>query len=181
MRRRKRSWVVVGAFPAAVLFGSVALAATFDVQKAKNTTQQLTRKNATALIGVSSAVPDELRIEVIEIIQALELSRDRILLFIDRVGEGVFPPEEGARRATGIAETAAQREREFLQKLMTRVPDPVVAKVENALAVSGESWKGLVSAFRLTEKEEARELPSRPSMDFFLAPAGPGPVSPADE
>jgi hypothetical protein len=64
---------------------------------------------------------------------------------------------------------------------MTRVPDPVVAKVENALAVSGESWKGLVSAFRLTEKEEARELPSRPSMDFFLAPAGPGPVSPADE
>ena len=171
----------LGHFLVVAVLGGTGWAATLNVQDARARTQELTRKNAAALIRVSSAIPDELRIEVIEMVQAAELSRDRILLFIDRVGEGVFPPEEGVRRATGIAEAAARREREFLEKLKTRVPDSVVASIEEALAVSSESWRGVVSAVRLTETEEARELPSRPSLDFHLGPAGPGPVEPPRE
>jgi hypothetical protein len=181
MRGRKPSWAAVGVLPAVVVIGSAVWAATLDVHAAKDKTRHFTQRNATALLGVSSAVPDNLRIEVVEIVQALAVSRDRILLFLDRVGEGVFPPEEGVRRATGIAEAAAQREKTFLEGLKARVPAPVVPKVEQALAVSNESWQGVLSAFQLSaKKEESRDLPSRPALDFRLGP-GPTIFPPPDE
>ena len=160
---------------------AIAAAASLDLHKAKEKTKELTRRNATTLIRVSSAVPDEVRIEVIEIVQGLELSRDRIILFLDRIDEGVFPAEEGVRRATAVANATAEKEREFLEALMKRVPAPALPKVEEALAVSSESWKGILSSLQISQKANEPDLPSRPRMDFYPGPMFPPRSSPAGE
>jgi hypothetical protein len=164
---------ILGGFLALLGFGTLVTAAPLNLQKTKETTQELTSRNAATLIGVSSAIPDEFRIEVIEIVQGLELSRDRIILFLDRMEGGVFPPEEGVERAVAIAKAQAQKEKEFLQALMGRVPPPAVPKVEQALTVSAESWQGVVAALRLSNREERQDLPSRPGTRFdLLLPPG---------
>ncbi|MFQ5881027.1 MAG: hypothetical protein ACE5I9_00955 [Candidatus Methylomirabilales bacterium] len=169
---------VFGGSLAVLGLGTLVIAASLDLHKARETTKKLIRENASALIGVTSALPDELRIEVIEIIQGLQLSRDRIILFLDRVEKGVFPPEEGAERVRAIAKAAAQKEKEFLQALMKRVPAPAVPKVEKALVVSAKSWEGVLSAFRLSQKEQKSDLPPHPpGFDILLIPPG-FPVSP---
>src|SRR3972149_6567721 len=102
-----------GALGCSLVLGlsAIAAAASLEPHKAKEKTKELTRRNATTLIRVSSAVPDEVRIEVIEIVQGLELSRDRIILFLDRIDEGVLPAEEGGRRAPAAADAAAAKGR----------------------------------------------------------------------
>jgi len=160
---------------------AIAAAASLDLHKAKEKTKELTRRNATTLIRVSSAVPDEVRIEVIEIVQGLELSRDRIILFLDRIDEGVLPAEEGVRRATAVANATAEKEREFLEALMKRVPAPALPKVEEALAVSSESWKGILSSLQISQKAKEPDLPSRPRMDLYLGPTYSPRSSPAGE
>jgi hypothetical protein len=161
-------------------FSTHLSAADVNLGKAKETTKALSQKNASTLIGVSTAVPEELRSRVIEILQNLELSRDRILLSLDRIEEGIFPAEEGVRRAVAIANAAAQVEKDVLQGLVERVPPPVVPKIEEALAVSKESWKGIVSAFQFSQQEREPDLPSRPSMDLLLLP-GPFGSPPPDQ
>ena len=160
---------------------AIAAAASLDLHKAKEKTKELTRRNATTLIRVSSAVPDEVRIEVIEIVQGLELSRDRIILFLDRIDEGVLPAEEGVRRATAVANATAEKEREFLEALMKRVPAPALPKVEEALAVSSESWKGILSSLQISQKAKEPDLPSRPRLDLYLLPGSRPPSDPPSE
>jgi len=181
---RRHLRVALGCSLAVLGLSAIAAAASLDLHKAKEKTKELTRINATTLIRVSSAVPDEVRIEVIEIVQGLELSRDRIILFLDRIDEGMFPAEEGVRRATAVANATAEKEREFLQALMKRVPARVLPKVEEALTVSSESWKGILLSLQISqEKQEKKEpdLPSRPRLDIFLGPTYSPHSSPADE
>jgi len=181
---RRHLRVALGCSLAVLGLSAIVAAAAGDLYKAKEKTKELTRKNATTLIGVSSVVPDEVRIEVIEIVQGLELSRDRIILFLDRIDEGMFPAEEGVRRATAVANATAEKEREFLQALMKRVPARVLPKVEEALTVSSESWKGILLSLQISqEKQEKKEpdLPSRPRLDIFLGPTYSPHSSPADE
>src|SRR3970040_2495280 len=129
-------WAALGGSLACrVLFALVA-AASWDFSKVREKTKELTRKNATSLIGVSSAVPDEVRLEVVEMVQALELSRDRIIHFLDRVDEGMFPPEEGVRRATAVANARAEKERGVLQALLSGVPASVLQKVGCGMSVA---------------------------------------------
>jgi len=175
--------VALGCSLAVLGFTAIVTAASLDLGKAKEKTKELTRRNATTLIRVSSAVPDEVRIEVIEMLQGLELSRDRIILYLDRIDEGVFPVEEGVRRATAVANATAEKEREFLQALMKRVPAPALPKVEEALAVSSESWKGILSSLQISQKAKEADLPSRPRMDLYLdlAPMFSPRSSPVDE
>ncbi len=161
-------------------FGALVTAAPLDLQRTKKTTEDLTRKNAFTLIAVSSAVPDELHIEVIEVVQALELSRDRIILFLDRIESGVYPAEEGVKRAVAIAQAEAQKEKEFLAALKERVPPPAIPKVEEALMVSAESWDGVLTALQRSHREEERGLPSRPGTGVDIVPMLfpiPGPAS----
>ena len=179
MQRHLR--VALGCSLAVLGLSAIVTAASLDLHKAKETTRELTRKNATTLIRISSAVPDEVQIEVIEIVQGLELSRDRIILYLDRIDEGVFPAEEGVRRATAVANATAEKEREFLQALMKRVPAPTLPKVEEALAVSSESWKGILSSLQISQKAKELDLPSRPRMDLYLGPAYSPRSSPAGE
>lgn len=164
---------VLGGFLAVLGLGTLLPAADLVFARAKETTKEFTGKNASALIGVSSIVPEELQIEVIEIIQGLQLSRDRILIVLDRIEEGLFPSKEGVKRIRAIAARTAQREKEFLQALIERVPAPVVPKVHEALRVSTQSWKRVLSSFRLPERGENPELPSRPGIDMLLGPALP--------
>jgi hypothetical protein len=166
MRRHLR--VALGCSLAVLGLSAIVTAASIDLGKAKVKTKELTQTNATSLIRVSSAVPDELRLEVVEMVQGLELSRDRIILYLDRVDEGIFPVEEGVRRATAVANTTAEKEREFLEALRKRVPGPVLPKVEEALAVSSESWKGILSSLQISHEAKERALPSRPGMDLHL-------------
>jgi hypothetical protein len=166
MRRHLR--ILLGCSVTVLGLCAIVAAASLDLNKAKEKTRELTQKNAATLIGVSSAVPDDVRIEVVEIVHGLELSRDRIILYLDRIDEGLFPAEEGVRRATAVANATAEKEREFLQALMKRVPAPVLPKVEEALAVSGESWKGILSSLQISQSTKEAELPSRPRMDLFL-------------
>lgn len=177
-------WAALGGSLAVLGLFALVAAASWDFSKAREKTKELTRKNATSLIGVSSAVPDEVRIEVVEIVQGLELSRDRIILYLDRIDEGVLPAEEGVRRATAVANATAEKEREFLQALMKRVPAPALPKVEEALAVSSESWKGILSSLQISQKTKEADLPSpRPRMDLYLdlAPMFFPRSSPVDE
>jgi len=166
---RRHLRVALGCSLAVLGLSAIVAAASLDLHKAKEKTKELTRTNATTLIRISSAVPDEVRIEVIEIVQGLELSRDRIILYLDRIDEGVLPAEEGVRRATAVANATAEKEREFLQALMKRVPAPALPKVEEALAVSNESWKGILSSLQISQKTKEADLPSpRPRMDLYL-------------
>jgi len=178
---RRHLRVALGCSLAVLGLSAIAAAASLDLHKAKEKTKELTRINATTLIRVSSAVPDEVHIEVIEIVQGLELSRDRIILFLDRIDEGVLPAEEGVRRATAVANATAEKEREFLQVLMKRVPAPALPKVEEALAVSSESWKGILSSLQISQKAKEPDLPSRPRMDLYLGPTFTPHSSPAGE
>lgn len=171
---------ILGGSLALLGFGAWVTAASLDLPKTKKTTQDLTWKNASTLIEVSSAVPDGLRIEVIEVVQALELSRDRIILFLDRIESGVYPPEEGVKRAVAIAQAEAQKEKEFLAALKERVPPSAIPKVEQALMVSAESWDGVLTALQHSHPEEEQGLPSRPGtgVDFVPMPFPiPGPPS----
>lgn len=154
-------------------FGTLAAAASLDVPKARQTTKELVSKNASALDEVSSALPEALRIEFIEIVQSLETSRDRIILFLDRIERGVFPPEEGVERARAIAEAQAQKEKEFLQALTDRAPAAAVPKIEKALTVSAESWNQVMAAHQLSEKEKEPDVSSRPGLDIQLVPRPP--------
>ena len=176
-------WAALGGSLAVLGLFALVAAASWDFSKVREKTKELTRKNATSLIGVSSAVPDEVRLEVVEMVQALELSRDRIIHFLDRVDEGMFPPEEGVRRATAVANARAEKEREFLQALMTRVPASVLPKVEGAMSVSNESWQGILSSLQISQKTKEPNLPSRPRMDLYLdlAPMFSPRSSPVDE
>lgn len=149
---------------------TLVFAASAALQEAKTTTQDLTAKNKSALIEVSSAVPDEDHIEVVEVVQGLELSRDRIILFLDRIEDGLYPREEGVKRAVAIAHAQAQKEKEFLQELRERVPPQAVPAVERALTVSAESWEGVLIALDRSNTEEKRGMPSRPRTTIDLIP-----------
>lgn len=153
--------------------GTAAVAASLDVPKARQATKELTRKNASALNEVSSSVPEDLRAEFIEVVQSLEISRDRIILFLDRIEQGVFPPEEGVERARAIAEAEAQKQKEFLQALTEQAPAAAAPTIDNALTVSSESWNEVMAAFQLSEKEEEPDLSSRPNLDILLFPGPP--------
>ncbi|MFQ5848070.1 MAG: hypothetical protein ACE5IQ_10445 [Candidatus Methylomirabilales bacterium] len=164
-----------GGVLAVLALGTLVAAASLDLHKAREQTKELTQKNATSLLEVSSAVPDELHLEVMEIVQSLTLSRDRILLFLDRIENGLFPAEDGAERSVAIAKAAAQKEEKFLRALKERVPAAVVPKIDNAMMVSTESWEGVRSAFQLSEEQENRDLPARrPGFDLTLPPGLPG-------
>ncbi len=160
------SLIVVG-------LGTLAAAASLDVPKARQATKELIGKNASALDEVSSALPEGLRIEFIEIVQSLETARDRIILFLNRIERGVFPPEEGVERARAIAEAQAQKEKEFLQDLTERAPAGAMPKIEKAMTVSAESWKQVMAAHQLSEKEKEPDVSSRPSLDIQLVPGPP--------
>jgi hypothetical protein len=172
---------VLGCFLAFLSFGALARAASEDLEKAKATTQELTEKNVSTMIELTSALPDEFQIEVVEIVQGLELSRDRIILFLDRIKRGAFPAKEGVQRAMTIAQTEAQKEKEFLQTLMGRAPKPVIPEVEKALTVSAESWEGILIALQGSDREEKRGVPSRPSTRIDLIPAPLGLPSPSGQ
>jgi hypothetical protein len=173
--------IALGCSLAVLGLSAIVAAASLDLQKAKEKTKEQTQKNATSLIRVSSAVPDEVHIEVIEMVQGLELSRDRIILFLDRINEGAFPAEEGVRRATAVANETAEKEREFLQALTQRVPAPALPKVEEALAVSSESWREILSSLQISEKAKESGLPSRPRMNFHVIPPFSSGSSSADQ
>ncbi|MEE8228814.1 MAG: hypothetical protein V3R69_02980 [candidate division NC10 bacterium] len=168
---------VFGGFLTVLALGSLVAAASLDLPKARDGTEKFTKRNVSTLFSVSSAVPDEFRIKVIEIIQTVEISRDRIILYLDRIEKGVFPPDEGVKRVKAIAKASAHKEEELLRALMARVPAPVVPKIENALTVSTESWEGVLAAFQLSKEEEEPDLPPRPrSFDIMFPPGVP--VSP---
>src|SRR3970282_410296 len=176
-------WAALGGSLAVRGLFPLVAAASWDFSKVREKTKELTRKNATSLIGVSSAVPDEVRLEVVERVTALELSRDRIIHFLDRVDEGMFPPEEGVRRATAVANARAEKEREFLQALMTRVPASVLQKVGGGMSVSTESGQGILSHRQVPQEEEEKDpaLPSRPRLDLYLLPGSRPPSDPPSE
>lgn len=172
---RRQLCGVLGGFLTVLALGCLVAAASLDLHKARDATEKLTGRNRSTLLAVSSAVPDEFRLNVIEIVQTVELSRDRIILFMDRIEKGVYPVEEGVKRMKGIAKASAQREGELLRGLMARVPAPVVPKIENALTVSAESWGGVLAAFQLTKEEEEPDLPPRHRrLDLLLPPVFPG-------
>ncbi|MFQ5990029.1 MAG: hypothetical protein ACE5K9_08955 [Candidatus Methylomirabilales bacterium] len=166
----RRYLVGIFGFFAVFALGAALSAAGSVITEAKETTKELTGKNASTLIGVSSAVPEEFRLEVIEILQGLELSRDRILISLDRIEEGLVPPEAGMKRVKAIAAAEAQREKEFLQGLKKRVPAPVVPRVERALQVSADSWQGILLTLRVPEEAEEQGLPPRPGFDIMVIP-----------
>lgn len=170
MRARKNLCCVIGCSLALLGFGALATATSEDLQKAKTTTQELTGKNVSAMIELTSALPDEFHIEVVEIVQGLEQSRDRIILFLDRIERGGFPAKEGVERAMTIAQTQAQKEKEFLQALRGRAPEPVIPEVEKALTVSVESWKAILAALQGSDREEKRGMPSKPTTRINLFP-----------
>lgn len=145
-------------------------AAALDLTGPKETTKKLTARNVSALMGVSTAVPEALHLELIEFIQVVESSRERIILVLNRIESGLYPSEEGMERVRTIAKASAQREKEFLQALMDRVPSQGVPKLEEALTVSAESWKGILAAFHLPKEQEERGLPQRPGFDFSYSP-----------
>ncbi|MCI0484094.1 MAG: hypothetical protein L0Y78_05895 [candidate division NC10 bacterium] len=177
---RRHLRVILACFVAVLGLSAIVAAASLDLNKAKERTKELTQKNAATLIGISSAVPDEVRIEVVELVQGLELSRDRIIIFLDRVDEGLIPAEEGVRRATALANARAEKEREFLQALMKRAPAPVLPKVEEALVVSSESWKGILASLQISQEAKERDLPTRPRMELNLAPTIFPPSAPTE-
>jgi len=170
VRARKNLCCVIGCSLALLGFGALATATSEDLQKAKTTTQELTGKNVSAMIELTSALPDEFHIEVVEIVQGLEQSRDRIILFLDRIERGGFPAKEGVERAMTIAQTQAQKEKEFLQALRGRAPEPVIPEVEKALTVSVESWKAILAALQGSDREEKRGMPSKPTTRINLFP-----------
>ncbi len=166
-----------------VALGALATAAWADLQKAKATTEELTAKNVSTMIELSSTLPDEFRIEIVEIVQGLELSRDRILLLIERIESGTFPSVEGLKRAMATAETEAQKEKEFLQTLMERAPKPVFPEVEKALTVSAESWEGILISLQDSNRQEKRRVPTRPGtrIDLLPMPLPPSLPSPSGQ
>lgn len=170
-RRQFYSWSILGSILAVLGVATFLSAAALDLTGPKETTKNLTARNISALMGVSTAVPEELHPQVIEVIQAVESSRERIILVLDRVEGGLFPSEEGMERARTIAQTSAQREMEFLQALMKRVPAASIPKVEEALTVSAESWKKILSAFYLPKVlDEEPGLPERPGFNLIYTP-----------
>ena len=151
-------------------------AAALDLTGPKETTKKLTARNISALMGVSTAVPEDLHPQVIEVIQTVESSRERIIHVLDRIESGLFPSAEGMERARTIAQASAQREKEFLEALMKRVPPGSVPKVEEALTVSAESWQKVLSTFHLPKVlDEEPDLPQRPGFDLRYTPI---PLSP---
>ncbi|MGH7372469.1 MAG: hypothetical protein ACREJK_11575, partial [Candidatus Methylomirabilales bacterium] len=66
---RRDLWAALGGSLAVLGLFALVAAASWDFSKAREKTKELTRKNATSLIGVSSAVPDEVRLEVVEMVQ----------------------------------------------------------------------------------------------------------------
>ena len=155
------------------------LAAAVDLTAAKEKTKNLTARNVSALMVVSTDVPQELHLEVIEFIQVVESSRERIMLVLDRIENGLYPSEDGMQRARTIAESSAKKQKAFLEALMDRVPARSVPKLKDALTVSGESWQEMLSAFHLPKVEEERGLPQRPGFDVMYSPV-PTPPAPRE-
>ena len=166
----RHSFAVLGVLVAVFGLGTPLSAADLALIKARETTVEWTRKNKSALIEVFSTVPEEFRREIIEVVQGLELSRDRMLIFLDRIEEGLIPADEGVKRVKAIATTAAQKEREFLQALMKRVPAPVVPRVEEVLQVSANSWQEILLALQVPKQAEEQELPPQPGFDIMISP-----------
>lgn len=170
MRGRHLCGGLGGGILAVLGLATFVLAAALDLTAAKEKTKELTARNVSALMGVSTAVPQELHLEVIEFIQVVESSRERIMLVLDRIENGLYPSEDGMKRARTIAESSAEKQRAFLEALMGRVPARSVPTLEEALTVAGESWQGMLSAFHLPKVEEERGLPHRPGFDVMYSP-----------
>jgi len=149
------------------------LAAALNLGTAKEATRQLTAKNKIAMTEIVTSVPEDLRVELAAIIQAVELARDRIVLTLERIEKGLLPPEEGMARAKAIAESAAQKEEEGLKALLERVPTATVPRLREVLKAAAESWQGILSELQLPKKAEEKALPSRPSFDIMIGPRPP--------
>ena len=166
---------VLGVLGLPLLLGAAAL----SLAGAKEATRQHIARNVSALMTVSTAVPQELHLEVIEFVQVVESSRERIILVLDRIENGLYPSEEGMERARTIAESSWQRQKAFLQALMDRVPARSIPQLEQALMVSAESWQEMLSAFHLprAQDQDEREIPKRPGLDlmYFPFPTTPSP------
>lgn len=158
---------------AAMGLATIVLAAGVNLGTAKETTKQLTAKNKTAMTEIVASVPEDIRVELAAIIQVVELSRDRIILALERIENGLLPPEEGMARAKAIAESAAQKEEEGLRALLERVPTATVPRLKEVLQAAAESWKGILSELQLPKTTEEKVLPSRPSFDIMLGPRPP--------
>lgn len=172
-RRQFYLWSVLGGVLAVLGLATFLPAASLDLTELKEMTHKLTEKNVAALMGVSTAVPEEFHLEVVEAIHAVESSHERIILVFDRIEQGLFPSEEGMGRARTIAKRSAEREKEFLQALMDRVPAPSVPKLTRALTVSAESWKDMMSAFHLPPEPDEPDLPQRPGFNIQMTPGLP--------
>lgn len=168
--KRPQVCVAMGGFLAVLGLATFLGAAALSLTEAKETTKQHTARNVSALMTVSTAVPKEVHLEVIEFIQVVESSRERIILVLDRVENGLYPSDEGMKRARIIAESSSQQQKEFLQALMDRVPAESVPQVEAALLVSAESWQQMLSAFHLPQEQEERGIPQRPGFDVMYFP-----------
>lgn len=168
--KRPQVCVAMGGLLAVLGLATFLGAASLSLTEAKETTKQHTARNVSTLMTVSTAVPKALHLEVIEFIQVVESSRERIILVLDRVEDGLYPSDEGMKRARTIAESSSQRQKEFLQALMDRVPAESVPQVEEALMVSAESWQQMLSAFHLPQDQEEREIPERPGLDVMYFP-----------
>lgn len=167
---RRHLCTVLGGVLAVLGPAAFLSAAALDLTGAKETTKNLTARNVSALMAVSTVVPKELHVELIEFIQVVESSRERIILVLDRVENGLYPSQDGMKRARAIAEASALREKEFLQALIDRVPPPGVPKVQHALKVSDEGWQEMLAVFHLPKEQEDRELPQRPGFDVMYSP-----------
>lgn len=159
----------------------ISIPAAVNLGAAKEATKQLTAKNKSAVTEIVATVPEDIRVELAAIVQAVELARDRILLALERVENGLLPPEEGIARAKAIAEGAAQREEEGLRVLLDRVPTATVPRLKEVLQAAAESWKGILSELQLPKTTEEKVLPSRPSFDIMLGPRPPSSSPPPDQ
>lgn len=158
---------------AAMGLAATIVAAALSLGTAKETTMQLAAKNKTAMTEIVASVPEDIRVELAAIIQAMELARDRIIFALERIENGLLPPEEGMARAKAIAEGAAQKEEEGLRALLERVPAAAVHRLREVLKAATESWQGILSELQLPKRAEEKALPSRPSFDIMIGPRPP--------
>ena len=171
MGRRTLLGPVLGVMAAVGL--ATILAAAVNLSAAKEATKQLTAKNKTAVTEIAAAVPENIRVELATIIQAVELARDRILLALERIENGFLPPEEGMARVRAVAENAAQKEEEGLRALLERVPAATAPRLKAVLQAAAESWREILSELQLPKKTEEQALPSRPGFDIMIGPRPP--------
>jgi hypothetical protein len=163
-------WVLLAGVLGVLGLATLLRAQAINLTGAKETTKTHIGRNVSALLTVSAAVPEAFHLELIEFIQVVESSRERILLVLDRIENGLYPSDEGMKRARSIAESSAERQKEFLEALKDRVPVESVAQLEEALAVSAESWQEMLSALHLPKQPKERALPHRPGFDVIYSP-----------